>query len=132
MLFGGHDVDLGCATKVSQSSFPQGTAHDRLDQTPRGRDLPANVNPRGINRIDDRSETESEITCGGVYRRQRFRVTTRAGDQIFDGETRFFCFGRSAYTREPKRLSRIFMFTGYFPPFNAALIAAWASGAITS
>src|SRR5688572_21616232 len=48
VLFGGHNVNLSCATEVSQSSFAQGAAHDRFDQTPRRSDFAADVDPRGV------------------------------------------------------------------------------------
>ena len=41
MVLSRHDVDLRCAAKLGQRSLAQSTAHDRLDQAPRRRNLAA-------------------------------------------------------------------------------------------
>src|SRR5688572_31367836 len=95
MLFRGHDVNLSGAAEVSQSSFTQSTAHDRFDQTPRGRYFAADVNARRIDGVNDGRETETEITRGGVDRRQRLCIAgASARDQILDGETHRLRFTR--------------------------------------
>src|SRR6185503_1600302 len=128
-LFSRHDVNLRCAAKVSQSSFAQSTAHDRFDQTPRRRYFAADVNPRRIDSIHDRSQTKSEITRGGIDRRQRFRVArTGASNQILYGETRLFGFARTfvreiapKVTRQRGEVRNI-----CFPATSCAARTAWS------
>src|SRR5215211_5117111 len=83
MIFSRHDVHLCRAAKLGQGALAHRTAHDWLDQTPRPRDLAADVNARGIERVDDRSESESEVTRRGVDRCECFRVAgTSTGNQV--------------------------------------------------
>ena len=74
VIFRGHDMDFCRTAKVRQRSFAQSTANDRFDQAPRCSYFAADINAPGIECVDDRSQAQAEVTCGGVDRSERLCV----------------------------------------------------------
>ncbi len=72
---------------LRQRALSQRLTHRAFDQVPRGCYLASQINAVGINNVNDRPQPETEETCCGLNRGNRFRIAAaRARDQIQNRE----------------------------------------------
>ena len=89
MLDRRNDADRGLTELRTKDAFIDSVANRRLQKIPGLGDLPADVDPRRVDRIDDRSKAKPQISCGRLQGSERFTVArSRFCDQRLDCELR--------------------------------------------
>ena len=85
------DADRCLAQFPAQNSFFDRVTHGRLQHVPGFGDLAADVDPRRVDRVDDRREAEAKISRRRLQRRQRFSIVGPSfRDQRLDRKFRLF------------------------------------------